>query len=217
MPAFDGGDDFVGIGGPYEGIGLGIGLCDESVDGGLEVEDGAEDASLEAPPGELGEEAFDGVEPGRRGRREVEGEALVPGQPGANPRMGVGFVIVKNEVDIFSGGDLGFERIQEADELLMPVTLHAAANHLALKQVERGEESGRAVALVIVIVPARPFFMGRPGWVRSRAWIWLFSSNDSTSACSGGFRYRPTMSSSFSAKRGSLLSLKVSTRCGFRP
>ena len=89
MPAFDGGDDFVGIGGPYEGFGLGIGLCDESVDGGLEVGDGAEDASLEAPPGELGEEAFDGVEPGRRGRREVEGEALVPGQPGANPRMGV--------------------------------------------------------------------------------------------------------------------------------
>ncbi len=22
-------------------------------------------------------------------------------------------------------------------------------------------------------MPARPFFMGRPGWVRSRAWIWL--------------------------------------------
>src|SRR6266478_3664832 len=31
-----------------------------------------------------------------------------------------------------------------------------------------------------VIVWARPFFMGRPGWVRSRAWIWLFSSNDSS-------------------------------------
>ena len=26
-----------------------------------------------------------------------------------------------------------------------------------------------------VIVPARPFFIGRPGWVRSSAWIWLFS------------------------------------------
>ena len=29
---------------------------------------------------------------------------------------------------------------------------------------------------------------GRPGWVRSRAWIWLFSSTHSTSALSGGFR-----------------------------
>src|ERR1700720_1533304 len=25
------------------------------------------------------------------------------------------------------------------------------------------------------MVPARPFFSGRPGWVRSSAWIWLFS------------------------------------------
>jgi hypothetical protein len=23
----------------------------------------------------------------------------------------------------------------------------------------------------------RPFFIGRPGWVRSSAWIWLFSSS----------------------------------------
>src|SRR5213082_1214586 len=26
------------------------------------------------------------------------------------------------------------------------------------------------------MVPQRPFFMGKPGWVRSSAWIWLFSS-----------------------------------------
>jgi hypothetical protein len=30
--------------------------------------------------------------------------------------------------------------------------------------------------------PARPFFIGRPGWVRPSAWIWLFSSTDSTTA-----------------------------------
>jgi hypothetical protein len=32
-----------------------------------------------------------------------------------------------------------------------------------------------------VIVPARPGFIGSPGWVRSRAWIWLFSSTERTS------------------------------------
>src|SRR5207245_2739269 len=31
-----------------------------------------------------------------------------------------------------------------------------------------------------VIVPHRPFFRGRPGWVRSKAWIWLFSSTHTT-------------------------------------
>src|SRR3990172_7097809 len=67
-----------------------------------------------------------------------------------------------------------------------------------------------------VIVPQRPFFIGRPGCVRSRAWIWLFSSTHKTRDLSGGLRYRPTMSQSFSTKFLSRLSLKVSTRCGLR-
>ena len=180
VPAPDCGDDFVGVGGPCEGLGLDVMIVEESVNGGLEISDGSKDAALQSAPGELGEEPLDGVEPRAGGRREVEGEALVPSQPGANPRVGVGFVIVENQVDIFSSGDRGFERIQEADELLMPVPLHAAADHLAFEHIERGKEGGRAVSLVIIIVPARPFFMGRLGWVRSRAWIWLFSSTDRT-------------------------------------
>ncbi len=35
-------------------------------------------------------------------------------------------------------------------------------------------------------VAKRPFFIGRPGWVRSSAWIWLFSSTDRTMAWAGG-------------------------------
>ena len=31
-----------------------------------------------------------------------------------------------------------------------------------------------------------PFFIGRPGWLRSSAWIWLFSSTDNTMAWAGG-------------------------------
>src|SRR5207248_4674207 len=41
-----------------------------------------------------------------------------------------------------------------------------------------------------VIVPHRPFFRGRPGWVRSKAWIWLFSSTHNTIPFCGGFKYR---------------------------
>jgi hypothetical protein len=37
VPAFDGGDDLVGIGGPGEGLGLLVVLSKEAVDGGLEV------------------------------------------------------------------------------------------------------------------------------------------------------------------------------------
>ena len=63
MPTLDRGDDFVGIRFPDEGLGLLIMLLDEAVDSGLEVYDGVEDAVLEAPAGQLGEEALDGIEP----------------------------------------------------------------------------------------------------------------------------------------------------------
>ena len=53
--------------------------------------------------------------------------------------------------------------------------------------------------------------------MRSRAGTWLFSSTLSTSARSGGLRYRPTISRTFSTNWGSADSLKVSTRCAWRP
>ena len=46
-PSLDGSDDFVWIGGPDEGLGIMVGLGDETVDGGLELDEGAEDAALE--------------------------------------------------------------------------------------------------------------------------------------------------------------------------
>jgi hypothetical protein len=52
---------------------------------------------------------------------------------------------------------------------------------------------------------------------RRNAIIWLFSSTENTIARWGGFRHSPTMSSGFSANRGSRLILNVSTRCGFKP
>src|SRR5579875_1508541 len=56
--------------------------------------------------------------------------------------------------------------------------------------------------------------MGRLGWVRLSAWIWLFSSTHSTTEPSRGLRYKSTTSASFSSERLSLDSSKVSTRCG---
>ena len=63
MPALDGGDDLIRAGSPDERLGLLIMLIDEPVDGGLEVDDGVEDAVFEAPSGQLGKEALAWVEP----------------------------------------------------------------------------------------------------------------------------------------------------------
>ena len=63
VPSFDGGDDFGGVSRPREGLRVGVGFGDEAVDGGLEIDDGAEDTALQSTPAELGEEPLDGVEP----------------------------------------------------------------------------------------------------------------------------------------------------------
>lgn len=63
MPASDGSDYLFGVGLPGERFRLAVMLLDEAVDGGLKVDDGVEHAVLQAPAGQLGEEALDGVDP----------------------------------------------------------------------------------------------------------------------------------------------------------
>src|SRR5512135_1193862 len=138
MPAPDGGDDFVWICGPVEGPWVVIGLVEEAVDAGLEVDDRAEDAALEAAFGELGEETLDCVQPRARGRHEVEGEALMPIEPGAYLGVLVDGIVVEDDMDELAGGNFGLEGIEEADELLMTVALHATPDHLAVEHIEGG-------------------------------------------------------------------------------
>ena len=63
MPSFDGGNDFVWVRCPGEGLGIMVGFVEEAVDGGLGFTDGSKDAAFEAPFGKLSKEAFDGIEP----------------------------------------------------------------------------------------------------------------------------------------------------------
>src|SRR6478735_4937161 len=59
-----------------------------------------------------------------------------------------------------------------------------------------------------------PGIIGNAGCDLARAWTCDFSSTQSTTAASGGFRYRPTTSYTFSTNIGSLDSLNPSVRCG---
>jgi hypothetical protein len=60
-----------------------VGFGEVAVDGGLEIDDALEDAAFQPLPGQFGEKAFDSIEPGGRGRGEVEMEPWVPSEPGA--------------------------------------------------------------------------------------------------------------------------------------
>ena len=150
MPTFDGGDDFVRVGGPCEGLGVSVVGDEEAVDGCLKVGERSEDAAFETTPGEDGKEAFDGIEPRGRGGREVEGEACVAIEPRADLGMLMGGIIVENDMDGLTVGDLGVDGVEEADELLMAVALHVLADDGAIEDVERGKERGRPMSLVIV-------------------------------------------------------------------
>ena len=91
--ASDRSDDLVGIGGPDEGFGIGIGFLQEAVDGGLEIGDAFEDGAFEPTPCQLGEEALDRIEPRGGGWGGVEMKALVPPEPSANPRFREGRLV----------------------------------------------------------------------------------------------------------------------------
>src|ERR1700681_1057799 len=110
LPAFDSGEDPLWVGGPDEGFGIGVCLSDKAVDSDLQVNDGSEHAALEATARELGEEAFDRIEPGCGGRGEVERPAGMPGQPLAHLRMLVGRIVVDDGADHFSHRDLLLDR-----------------------------------------------------------------------------------------------------------
>src|SRR6202035_5238977 len=150
MPALDGGDDFVRVGGPCEGLWHLVSLGEEAVDGGLQIDDGSEDATLQSPLGQLGEVTLYGVEPGARCRREVEDEALMPREPGPHLGMLMGGVIVEDDVNVLSSRNLRFDGVEEADELLVPVALHVTADDGAVEHVEGGKQGRSAVPFVIV-------------------------------------------------------------------
>ena len=65
-------------------------------------------------------------------------------------------VVIEDDVDCLAGRHLGVDSVEEADELLMPVTLHVPANDGAVEHVEGGEEGRRAVPLVVVRQGAGP-------------------------------------------------------------
>src|SRR6266513_691364 len=101
--------------------------------------------SSQALAGQSGEEIFDGVEPGAGGRGEMEGPARMTDEPGLDLGVLVGCVIVDNGVDQLASRDRAFDGVEEADELLMGMLLHAATEHHAVEHVEGGEQGGRAV------------------------------------------------------------------------
>src|SRR5680860_1075350 len=74
----------------------------------------------------------------------------MPVEPPAHLRVLVGGVVVEDDVDELASGDFRLDGVEEADELLMAMALHIAADDRAVEDVQCGEEGGRAVPFVVV-------------------------------------------------------------------
>ena len=67
------------------------------------------------------------------------------------PQLGVfmGGMIVGNDMHGLVAGDAGVDGVQKVDELLVPMLLHVAPDYGSIENVERSEQGGRAVTLVM--------------------------------------------------------------------
>lgn len=61
-PSFDGGDKPIRIGGRGDRAGDFVGFCDETIYGGLEIDEGQADTVFGTPIYEFGDASFDGIE-----------------------------------------------------------------------------------------------------------------------------------------------------------
>lgn len=117
----------------------------------------------------------------------MEDPARMPGEPGPHFQVLVRAIVVQNRVDQFDRRHSRLDSVEEAQGLLVAVTLHASPDHGVLQYVERGKQRRGAVADVVVGPGLEATWRdARRKRVRSRAWIWLFSSRESTTAWRGG-------------------------------
>ena len=65
-------------------------------------------------------------------------------------------VIVPDEMNLKSLGDVGLDLVEELSELGRPVTAITLSNHVACRGVEGGKERGCAMARVVMATPGDP-------------------------------------------------------------
>ena len=109
------------------------------MDGDFQVGDALEDAAADPLAGDLGEEAFDEIEPRRRGGREMQTEPRMQRQPLLDVRMFVGGVVVHDYVQIKVFRRPFVNDAEEPDELMVPMPLHTMADNRAVGHLERRE------------------------------------------------------------------------------
>src|SRR5271168_3966118 len=117
--AFDLCEDFCPFGSPDVRLRIGIAVGEIGLDVADKLVDGGEAAGADDIAGQVGEEALDQIEPGRRGRSEVHLEARVFGKPRPHRWMFVRGVVVGDQMQIEVTWRLAIDLLEKAEPLDM--------------------------------------------------------------------------------------------------
>src|SRR5207237_9292443 len=103
------------------------------------------------------------------GGREVPVITGMRPKPGLHRRMGVGAIVVQDQMDGQSTGCAALDSPKETQKLLMAMARHAVPQPLSAQHLQCRKQRGGSVAGVIVSLPfCDSWTQGRIGWARSK-------------------------------------------------
>jgi hypothetical protein len=144
------GKDLIGGLRPDEGFRIRMMSSDKLANRRLELRHAAVHAAPRLLIGQLGEPALDQVQPGAVGRGEVDVKARPFRQPVPNQRHLMRPVVVHDQMHVEVARHRGINGVQELPELSRAMSLMKLRDQLTRLHIERGKQSGRPVAPVVM-------------------------------------------------------------------
>jgi len=123
---------------------------DVLLDSTSDIAHALKDSATETVDCKIAEEAFDHIQPRSTCRSEVGMESRIPLEPGFDLFVLMGGVIVADDMDVLSLGNIAADEVEKANPFLVAMLFHAGADDLAAEGIHCGEQRGRAIALVIM-------------------------------------------------------------------
>ena len=143
-------EDLVGGPHPPERCAAVVVGVDVREDSGAQLRNARVRSTLERFLRQQPKEPLDQIEPRGVGGREMKLDAGMAQQPSLDRWRAVSGEIVEDDVDVERGLDGRFDLAQKGDEILRPMLGLASGDHLAGRDVERGEQIQSPMAHVVV-------------------------------------------------------------------
>ena len=202
--------------GPFERNGLCVVDLHKPVDSVAQLAGRGETGATQSRAAEDAEPAFHLIQPRTVGRRVVQMDVWVKPSAWRSCSRFVRVQIVEDHVDLAARMG-GHQIVHEVEKLAAAATRIVPCLYLPGEHIQSGKQGSGPVALVTVAEAVHGLSIGRRRnpWARSSAWMWGFSSTESSRAFSGGFIYRPTTSAAFGPNSGSVLMHQLCRRCNW--